>query len=181
MHTPRTGKKFYDYLEIPRENRLELSNGWLMRFQKRHQLKFGEAASVPVQKIEPERKRIRCCLISEYSNANPSEDAYNETLVVYACDHGLTRHPTAGMKQIKTRSTLTVNATGTHRPESVQLVESNNNQSESSDKDYPKPLQPSEVFKALLLLETYWQENQHKDYNEIIRYTKSTRKHIEIN
>ncbi len=54
--------KFYNLLDIPEDERLELTNGWLYSFQKRHGLKLfqfhGEAASAPIEILAPERDRL---------------------------------------------------------------------------------------------------------------------------
>ena len=54
---------FTTYVEIPEEDRLKLSNGWLESFKDRHGLKemkrHGEAASTSAATVEKERKRIQ--------------------------------------------------------------------------------------------------------------------------
>jgi hypothetical protein len=59
----RTARQIYDELGVPEADRLELSNGWLGRFQTRHGLKLhrrsSEAISTDGAGLEEERGRIR--------------------------------------------------------------------------------------------------------------------------
>lgn len=56
-------RQFADHAGIPVEDQLELSNGWLGRFKKRHGLqefrRHGEAASAKAETVEAERLRIQ--------------------------------------------------------------------------------------------------------------------------
>ena len=56
-------KFFATQAEIPSDEQLELSNGWLESFKKRHGLKefkrHGEAASSSIETVEAERSRIQ--------------------------------------------------------------------------------------------------------------------------
>ena len=73
--------KFYNLLDIPEDERLELSNGWLCSFQKRHGLKLfqfhGEAASAPMETLAPERDRLRKKIDDFIKSGHSLDDVWN--------------------------------------------------------------------------------------------------------
>jgi hypothetical protein len=73
--------RFYDKLEILDEERLELSNGWLCSFQKRHGLKLfqfhGEAASTPMETLAPERERLQKEIGDFLKSGHSFDDIWN--------------------------------------------------------------------------------------------------------
>lgn len=122
-------KKIYDTLEIPEDERLKLSEGWLSRFKERCGLRFsqshGEGASAPIETVEKERERLQSLIRSLLEEGYKMEDLYNmdETALFYASvpESGLSREIRSGQKQVKTRITLaiTVNYTGNDRVDPV--------------------------------------------------------------
>ncbi|KAJ3018432.1 hypothetical protein NUW54_g336 [Trametes sanguinea] len=115
-------KSFADRCGISPDQQLQLSNGWLDRFKKRHGLRefkrHGEAASASAETVEQERQRIQKLILEH--GYQPC-DIYNmdETGLFYGLppDRGLSDKATAGVKGKKVRLTyaFTANATGSDR------------------------------------------------------------------
>ena len=126
---------FYDKLNVPAEERLQLSEGWLYKFKQRQKLKLvhfhGEAASATAEAVKAERSRIAALITTFCEEGYSFNDIYNmdETALFYAAtpDQGLAREARSGKKQSKTRITiaLTVNATGSHRLDPFLLAQPN--------------------------------------------------------
>jgi hypothetical protein len=131
--------KFADLVGIlPQDERLNLSNGWLMQYKERNGLKelkhYGEAASASTETIENERKRIQE-LIKKYRYELRDIFNMDETGLFYAYirnlflsftfdtqirmapDRGLTDREQSGVKGNKVRLTyaFTSNADGSEK------------------------------------------------------------------
>ena len=127
--------KFADLVGIPLDERLNLSNGWLVRYTGRNGLKelkrHGEAASANAETVEKERRRIQE-LITKYRYElrdifnmdetglfyvyvpNLSLSLASDTQIRMAPDRGLTDREQSGVKCKKNRLTyaFTSNADG---------------------------------------------------------------------
>jgi hypothetical protein len=63
--------KFYNLLDIPEDERLEFSIGWLCSFQKR------EAASPPIETLPPERDRLLKEIYDFLKSGHSLDDVWN--------------------------------------------------------------------------------------------------------
>ncbi|RLN72363.1 hypothetical protein BBJ28_00019322 [Nothophytophthora sp. Chile5] len=121
--------QIYDELKVPRADRLELSNGWLGRFQARHGLKLhkghseGSAACVQ-DALEMERRRL-ADVVSVFLSGKSGRslnDVWNmdETSFFFDCspiivaENAVNKTATT---DTKLTAALAVNATGTERLE----------------------------------------------------------------
>ncbi|CAB4413281.1 unnamed protein product [Rhizophagus irregularis] len=101
-------------------NNFKASNGWISNFKKRHNMKeyvkWGEAASAPLETLNEERQKLRE-IIKDYD----LNDVFNcdETGLYWDLEPSktLARGPLSGKKKSKKRVTilLTCNATGTEK------------------------------------------------------------------
>jgi hypothetical protein len=114
------GLRLQELLDIPMEERLAFSDGWLDKFKQRMGLKeiksHGEAGSVTLTNVEMATERLR-----GVTDQYPLSDQYNfdETGLFYRMppDRGLAQTQMAGLKGNKTRLTFGIcaNADGTHK------------------------------------------------------------------
>ena len=113
--------KFYDKLQVPLEERLKLSNGWLDNFRARARLRYfrfyGEESSVKAGDAALEHQRIAKIISSALAEGYKLDDIFNmdETALFYstAPDYVMWRESSKVMLMIA----LACNATGTERRE----------------------------------------------------------------
>ncbi|RLN93754.1 hypothetical protein BBJ28_00018611 [Nothophytophthora sp. Chile5] len=127
-------RRVYEHLEVPAAERLELSNGWLSRFQTRHGLKLqkfqGDAYASSDDLLIPERHRLQrviAAFLTGSSSGSPDparslNDVWNmgETSFFFACSPVLTTQGASEMtRAVDSRLTVTLasNATGSERLE----------------------------------------------------------------
>ncbi|KAG8703166.1 hypothetical protein FRC09_004311 [Ceratobasidium sp. 395] len=113
-------RKLCDALNVPSDDRIGFSRGWLEAFKHRHGLHHisfhGERASVPMEQVEAERARLQP-ILARYEPWN----TYNiDETAVYGSKpptSGLGTSDTGGLKDNKTRITaaLCSNRDGSHK------------------------------------------------------------------
>ncbi|KAH7476274.1 Tigger transposable element-derived protein 6 [Phytophthora ramorum] len=123
-------KSIYDALGVPADERLELSNGWLSRFQARHGLKLHKTrgGDTGVDSVEMEQFRLQE-VVQEFIAAGGGRtmnDVWNmdEASFFYDCSPVVAVDEDIevdAMKKVETRLTVTLatNATGSERLEPI--------------------------------------------------------------
>jgi transposase len=120
-------RSVYECLQVPSSERLELSNGWLSRFQARHGLKLqkaqGEGAAATESCLQTERQRLRE-VVGHFlaAGGRTLDDVWNmdETSFFFDCSPVVAeQRQMETMEQVAQRLTVTLamNATGSERLE----------------------------------------------------------------